>query len=42
MTTAMLELQWKGSENSAERYMEFSKNRLGQVGHKLFFDFPTE
>jgi len=39
MTTAMLELQWKGSENSAERYMEFSKNRLGQVGHKLFFDF---
>ena len=39
MTTAMLELNWKGNENSAERYMEFSKNRLGQVGHKLFFDF---
>lgn len=39
MTTAMLELQWKGSENSAERYMEFSKNRLGGVGNKLFFDF---
>ena len=39
MTTAMLELNWKGAENSAERYMEFTKNRLGQVGHKLFFDF---
>ena len=39
MTTAMMELNWKGSENSAERYMEFTKNRLGQVGHKLFFDF---
>jgi len=39
MTTAMMEIQWKGTENSAERYMEFSKNRLGQVGHKLFFDF---
>ena len=39
MTTAMLELNWKGQENSAERFMEFSKNRLGQVGHKLFFDF---
>ena len=41
MTTAMLELNWKGQENSAERYMEFSKNRLGQVGHKLFFDFTA-
>jgi hypothetical protein len=41
MTTAMLELQWKGSENSAERYMEFSKNRLGGVGNKLFFDFTN-
>lgn len=41
MTTAMLSLDWKGSENSAERYMEFSKNRLGQVGHKLFFNFEN-
>jgi predicted ATP-dependent serine protease len=39
LTTAMMEMQWKGTENSAERYMEFSKNRLGQVGTKLFFDF---
>lgn len=37
MTTAMLHLDWKGGENSAERYMEFSKNRLGQVGQKLYF-----
>jgi hypothetical protein len=37
MTTAMLHLDWKGGENSSERYMEFSKNRLGQVGHKLYF-----
>jgi len=39
MTTAMMELNWKGGENSAQRYMEFSKNRLGQVGQKMFFNF---
>jgi len=39
MTTAMMHLDWKGGENSAERYMAFSKNRLGQVGQKLFFSF---
>ena len=39
MTTAMMDLNWKGGENSSERYMEFTKNRLGQVGQKLFFDF---
>lgn len=37
MTSAMMNLDWKGGENSNERYMEFSKNRLGQVGQKLFF-----
>lgn len=37
MTTAMLQLDWKGTENSGERYMEFSKNRAGEVGKKLFF-----
>lgn len=41
MTTAMLHLDWKGAENSSERYMEFSKNRLGQVGQKLFFNFDS-
>lgn len=41
MTTAMMHLDWKGGENSAERYMEFSKNRLGQVGHKLYFSFES-
>ena len=39
MTTAMMELNWKGGENSAQRYMEFSKNRLGPVGQKMFFNF---
>lgn len=37
LTTSMMDLNWKGGENSSERYMEFTKNRLGQVGQKLFF-----
>ena len=41
MTTAMMELNWKGGENSAQRYMEFSKNRLGQVGQKMYFNFDN-
>ena len=41
MTTAMMDLNWKGGENSSERYMEFTKNRLGNVGQKLFFDFTN-
>ena len=41
MTTAMMELNWKGGENSSQRYMEFSKNRLGQVGQKMFFNFDN-
>lgn len=39
MTTAMMHLDWKGGENAAERYMAFSKNRLGAVGQKLYFTF---
>ena len=38
LTTSMMDLNWKGGENSTERYMEFTKNRLGQVGQKLFFN----
>ena len=38
MTTSMMQLDWDGSENSGRRYMEFSKNRVGQVGKKLYFD----
>lgn len=38
MATAMMHLDWEGSENSGRRYMEFSKNRGGDVGKKLFFD----
>jgi len=41
MTSAMMHIDWKGAENSAERYMEFSKNRLGQVGQPLFFSFTN-
>lgn len=41
MTTAMLHLDWKGSENSSERFMEFSKNRTGDVGKKMFFNFDN-
>ena len=41
MTTAMLHLDWKGNENSSERYMEFSKNRTGDVGKKMFFNFDN-
>lgn len=37
MTTAMMQLDWEGAENGNRRYMEFSKNRLGQVGKKLYF-----
>ena len=38
MTTAMMHLDWEGGENG-RRYMEFSKNRVGAVGKKLYFDF---
>ncbi len=37
MTTSMMKLDWEGAENGGRRYMEFSKNRLGQVGKKLYF-----
>jgi len=41
MTTSMLHMDWKGGENSSERYMEFSKNRCGDVGKKLFFSMEN-
>ena len=41
MATAMLHLDWEGNENSGRRYMEFSKNRGGDVGKKLFFDLSN-
>ncbi len=37
MTTSMMKLDWDGAENGGRRYMEFSKNRLGQVNKKLYF-----
>jgi hypothetical protein len=41
MTTAMMSLDWDGNENSGRRYMEFSKNRTGQVGKKLYFELSN-
>lgn len=38
MTTAMMSLDWDGNENSGRRFMEFSKNRTGQVNKKLYFE----
>ena len=37
MSTAMMQLDWDGGENSGRRFMEFSKNRVGEVGKKLYF-----
>ena len=41
MSTAMIHLEWEGSENSGKRYMYFSKNRCGSVGKKLYYDFSN-
>jgi len=37
MTSAMMDINWEGGENSGQRYMEFTKNRCGNVGQKLYF-----
>ena len=37
MTTAMAQLRFDGRGYDAERYIEFSKNRRGGVGDKIFF-----
>tara|TARA_A100001037_G_scaffold286697_2_gene295365 strand:- start:248 stop:1324 length:1077 start_codon:yes stop_codon:yes gene_type:complete len=37
MTSAMMDINWEGGENSGERYMEFTKNRCGMVGQKLYY-----
>lgn len=41
MTTAMMMIDFYGSENAEQRYIEFSKNRVGQVGKKLFFSMQN-
>lgn len=40
MTTSMMKLDWEGGENG-RRFMEFSKNRVGQVNRKLYFSFEN-
>ena len=41
MTSAMMNIQWDGAENSGTRYMEMSKNRCGMVGQKLFYSLQN-
>ena len=41
MSTAMMQLDWDGGENSGRRFMEFSKNRVGEVGKKLYFSLEN-
>lgn len=36
-TTGMLEIRFDGNSDAAPRYMEWSKNRRGSVGKKLYF-----
>jgi DNA repair protein RadA/Sms len=38
LATSMLHMDWEGSENG-RRYIEFSKNRVGDVNKKLYFSF---
>ena len=38
MTTSMAALRFDGRGRDAERYIEFSKNRRGNVGEKVFFN----
>ena len=33
----MMDINWEGGENSGQRYMEFTKNRCGMVGQKLYY-----
>ena len=40
MTTSMMKLDWEGNENG-RRYLEFSKNRVGDVNKKLYFSFEN-
>lgn len=41
MTTAMLQIKFDGYENSEQRYIEFSKNRRGPVGKRLYFSLKA-
>ena len=42
MTSAMMDINWDGGENSGTRYMEFSKNRCGNVGQKLHYTISND
>lgn len=38
LASSMMHMDWDGGENG-RRYIEFSKNRVGQVNKKLYFSF---
>jgi predicted ATP-dependent serine protease len=40
MTTSMMHLDWEGGENG-RRFLEFSKNRVGAVNKKLYFNIQN-
>ena len=37
-----MDINWDGGENSGTRYMEFTKNRCGNVGQKLHYTISNE
>jgi len=41
MSSAMIHMEWCGAENSGRRYMYFSKNRVGHVGKKLYYNLSN-
>lgn len=41
-TTGMLEIRFDGNSEAAPRYMEFSKNRRGNVNKKLYFTLDAK
>lgn len=41
LTTSMMHMNWDGNENSSRRYIEFSKNRVGQVNKKLYYSLDN-
>lgn len=42
MSSAMMHLEWDGAENSGRRFAYFSKNRMGQVDKKLYYELGED
>jgi len=41
LASAVMYIKWDGDSNSAKRYMEFEKNRAGQVNKKLYYSLDN-